>query len=266
MALRQKRSSGGGGCPDYMLTYGDMMSLLLCFFVMLVSISQVKEQDSWQAIIESLKKAFGHNPTSHLIPGDRAPFNAMNIVDSVKEHIRRSSERQAQDQQPRRQQQFGRSSTVRMVREGMIFTVGGKTDMFEKGTAKLTEEAEKDLLEIIEPIRGYRNKITVRGHTSRSPLPESSAFANHMDLSYARAAAVAAYMIEKDIDRDRVTIEACAGNEPVRLHAYDRESAAENDRVEIIVRDTMVQDFQGSKQPPEQESGEGQSAGSRVDG
>lgn len=244
MALKKQKAPAG--CPEYMLTYGDMMSLLLCFFVMLVSLSEIKEDDRWMAVLESLKKAFGYNPSSNSMPGEHAPFNAKSIVESVKEHIvRQNKQNNGSDPKKRKQNQIGKSSTVRMIRDGMMFTIGG-TSPFEKGRAELKPETADELLSIIEPIRGYRNKIAIRGHTSRKKL-EDSPYDNHMDLSYARAWAVAEFMVTKGIERDRITIEACAGNEPVRLHAYDDESSAENERVEIIVKDTMVEDFEGDK-------------------
>ncbi len=244
MARRQQASSGGG-CPDYMLTYGDMMSLLLCFFIMIFSLSQIKEEERFKIVLDSLKKAFGYSPSSNAVPGDKAPFNAQSIVERIKDQIvRRNRDHKASDPQSRKQQQFGRSTTVRMIREGMVFTVGGLS-LFDEGSATLREESHEDLLEIIEPIRGYRNKIEIRGHTSRKMLPKDSQFDNKMDLSYARAAVVSNFMIAQGIEQDRITLQACGGNEPVRLHANYREAAAQNDRVEIIIKDTMVQDYEG---------------------
>lgn len=50
MALK-KKSSGGGGA-NWMDTYGDMVTLLLCFFVLLYSMSTIS-QDKWKAIVQS---------------------------------------------------------------------------------------------------------------------------------------------------------------------------------------------------------------------
>ena len=59
MALK-KKSSGGGGA-NWMDTYGDMVTLLLCFFVLLYSMSTISE-DNWKAIVQSF------NPSAVLTP------------------------------------------------------------------------------------------------------------------------------------------------------------------------------------------------------
>ena len=106
MALRPEKPPAG--CPDYMLTYGDMMSLLLCFFVMLVSMSQIKEEDRWREMLESLKKAFGYTASSNQVPGDKTPFNAKSVIDQVNEHlVRRNKDHKGSDSQTR---QIGRAS------------------------------------------------------------------------------------------------------------------------------------------------------------
>ena len=47
MAMDQE-DDGGGGIPEWVVTFGDMMSLLLTFFIMLVSLSEIKEEQKYQ--------------------------------------------------------------------------------------------------------------------------------------------------------------------------------------------------------------------------
>ena len=46
MAVEQE--DDGGGIPEWVVTFGDMMSLLLTFFIMLVSLSEIKEEETYQ--------------------------------------------------------------------------------------------------------------------------------------------------------------------------------------------------------------------------
>ena len=50
----------GGGIPEWVVTFGDMMSLLLTFFIMLVSLSEVKEKERYQTMVDTLQRRFGH--------------------------------------------------------------------------------------------------------------------------------------------------------------------------------------------------------------
>ena len=54
MASIKKKSSGGGGA-NWMDTYGDMVTLLLCFFVLLYSISTI-DQEKWMIVVQSFNK------------------------------------------------------------------------------------------------------------------------------------------------------------------------------------------------------------------
>jgi chemotaxis protein MotB len=60
------------GIPEWVVTFGDMMSLLLTFFIMLVSLSEIKEEETYQALVDSMQQQFGYQKTlDALSPGDR---------------------------------------------------------------------------------------------------------------------------------------------------------------------------------------------------
>ena len=66
----KKKKSGGGGA-NWMDTYGDMVTLLLCFFVLLYSISTISE-DKWKALVQSFNP--DARPTqSEIPPGNLGP-------------------------------------------------------------------------------------------------------------------------------------------------------------------------------------------------
>ena len=92
MAFRRKtkedKGGGRGGCPDYMVTYGDMMSLLLCFFVIIVSLSQFKEEQRFHAVMDSIKKAFGYSVSrSPMLPLGLFRFGCTEAVPDAADRV-----------------------------------------------------------------------------------------------------------------------------------------------------------------------------------
>ena len=60
--------------PEWVVTFGDMMSLLLTFFIMLVSMSEIKDEDRYQAMVESMVQRFGRDETLlSAVPGPDKP-------------------------------------------------------------------------------------------------------------------------------------------------------------------------------------------------
>ena len=57
MAKKQKQPEGGGGSPAWMATFSDLMNLLLCFFVLLFSMSSV-DAEKFEEVVASLQASF----------------------------------------------------------------------------------------------------------------------------------------------------------------------------------------------------------------
>ena len=231
------------GIPEWVVTFGDMMSLLLTFFVMLLSMSEVKTVRS-QALIESLNKQFGNadstvsimagpaTPTSSFI--NRTPSmgrakraNTMNGGDKVKAPV-------------------GDYPRVAAIRPSGDPTQGGVI-YFQEGSSQLTGEHLKTLQETVQVIGGKRQKIEIRGHTSARPLEPDSPYRNHWDLAYARCFKIMQTLEELGIDPKRIRIGVAAENEPVHL-GYDKLLRRQNSRVEILMLDKLTSDFEGTEE------------------
>ena len=75
MPRRQPRPIAG--VPDWMVTYGDLMTLLLCFFVIIVSLSEIKEDEKFQEVMDSIRSAFGYDGSLGKVPITRDTKNAL---------------------------------------------------------------------------------------------------------------------------------------------------------------------------------------------
>lgn len=59
--MAKKKQEGGGGAPDWLVTFADLMSLLVCFFVLIISFS-IQDNEKLQVVAGSMKDAFGVKP------------------------------------------------------------------------------------------------------------------------------------------------------------------------------------------------------------
>ena len=73
MASIKKKSSGGGGGANWMDTYGDMVTLLLCFFVLLYSMSTIDTQ-KWEWIVQQFNKNYSRGGCTARACGQRQQF------------------------------------------------------------------------------------------------------------------------------------------------------------------------------------------------
>ncbi|MHC4067494.1 MAG: OmpA/MotB family protein [Planctomycetota bacterium] len=246
--MAKKKHKASAGAPAWMVTYGDMMTLLLCFFVLLVAMSEIKQEDKFLQVVESLRHAFGYETTLETAPGDVTPVNALirelqTIIIPPNETYQGDADEEGID---------GRVHKVTDVRDGIEIVVGGRI-AFDRFSAVLKPKAEERITRVAEKIRGKNTKIIVRGHATAEPLPEDSLYPGPMDLSYARARAVADVLTRSGVRGARVRIEANGDREPINSQAYTEERRAVNRRVEIIVTEALLQEYAGKPMTGEQE-------------
>jgi chemotaxis protein MotB len=235
-------ASSGESCPLWYISFADMVTLLMAFFVMLAAFSSGANTDDakLRQFLKSLQEAFRFQAT--VTPG--AEPDAQELLDKLEQLSMRNFQRAGtKDEGPGRP---GTVNTIKRTREGIEFTIGGQLG-FEAGSAELRDEAKAALLEIVEYIRGENNKIEVRGHATRLEAGPGRSFANEHQLAYARANAVADFLVANGIRADRLRRVDCGSSEPLIVHAYDEATKKANRRVEIIVTQALVHEFQGSE-------------------
>jgi len=221
-----------------MLTYGDMMTLLLCFFVLIVSFSEIKKEDKWQAVVEEIKQAFGMKGGGGKLPTRDDP--ALSFIERVEamrlEHHRIPNRSNVDDPG-----MDGRESEVTTVRKGLLFVVGGRVT-FEPGSADLTEQAKGILRQGAELIRGRNQVVEIRGHTARGELGHTSAYSDLRNLSLARAEAVEEFLASDEVGlrRERFRLVAVADREPLEPRGYRSSEQVNNRRVEMFETEVLV--------------------------
>lgn len=220
------------GIPEWVVTFGDMMSLLLCFFILLVSFMEMREEVEYQRVITAVKEAFGYSGGVGSMPTDDPPTRSM--VQLLQELAMKQSP-QKNVSESNVKSVSGREQKVTKIREGTMFTIGGNLT-FDPGSATLKEAAKPELLKIADLIRGRTNKIAIRGHASKKILPPDSKFADLYDLSYFRAKAIRDYLVmEGNIREDLIAMDARGTSEPMVVRKRGERESAPNRRVEVVM-------------------------------
>lgn len=245
------------GAPEWMVTYGDMVTLLLCFFVLIVSFSEIKKEDQFQAVVEEIKKAFGMRGGGGKLPTEDDP--ALSLIERL-ESIRMRQERVPNKSNVKDPGQSGREPRVTTIREGKKYAVGGKV-LFEPESAELSEESKQQLVDLVSrlKLKDSANKIELMGHAAAMELiqPGKDTAMDRMDLSTRRAAAVMRYLTSDEIpsharlEKERFRVIGSGDAEPVAPRGINSDEVRDNRRVEIVVTENVVKDLQGSEGEPE---------------
>jgi chemotaxis protein MotB len=226
--------------PDWIVTFGDMMSLLLCFFVLLAAFSELKRKHEYQRVMTAVKEAFGYVGGIGVVPTDDPPLRSMlQLLESLS---LRSLKQTKVSQSPDRGIQ-GRETQVSKLPEGLMFTIGGGLT-FEPESIVLREGAQRELLRLADMIRGRRNRIVIRGHASRGELVDPGTGMDALDLSYYRARAVMEFLVtQAGIKRELLALEARGDSEPMIARAYAPQQQAVNRRVDVILTEIVLEDL-----------------------
>ncbi len=253
MAVAKKKRAEPS-CPLWLATYGDMVTNVLVFFVLLLSMSEIKKDDLFVDFMQAVQEAFGYvggmeqMPIEDLLDAKNVPLAQFLIVPIDPEKMSKAHDEGV----------VGKHETVTIIRPGDHFTVGGKIYFPELG-ATLRDEDRAPLYEYARKLQGHRTQVEVRGHCSPRPV-DGSPYADHFELSFARARVVAEVLIEQGIDPRRILVVAAGTNEPVTTQAYTGPQLRENDLVEIIQINKRVEDYVDDQGANGGESGSAASA------
>lgn len=235
------------GIPEWIVTYGDMMSLLLTFFIMLVSMSELKQNDKFQGIADSLHQHFGYDTTtSTVVPGELRPRNSTFAALALAGRSKRVG---AMEGTAKERSTTGTQPRVRIIRPGNRTTIGTVVFFAEPAT-ELSPQNQEELTQLAAVLGGKPQKIEIRGHTSQRPLAAGEQAGDHWELAYRRSHATMQFLVEQlKIDPQRIRISVAGPYEPAYISS-DPERMRENPRVEVFLLEEVAADLAGT--PDEQ--------------
>jgi chemotaxis protein MotB len=231
------------GIPEWVVTFGDMMSLLLTFFIMLVSLSEIKEEETYQALVDSMQRQFGYSRTRDaLTPGESRPRSA--AFTTLATTGRAKKKDTARGGVPKKAPS-GEEPQVRIVRPGQMTAVGSVM-FFELGSDEVSPAAQTVIKDLANQLRGKPQKIEVRGHVSAEYAARTAGTDEAVMLGIRRATAVRRWLVEKEgLNPARFRVSSAADSEPMSRIGRSS-SIARNPRVEVFMLDETVEDLHGT--------------------
>lgn len=203
--------------PQWILTYADMATLLLTFFIFLFSASELSEA-KFQAASGSLKSNMGLRPRRGSVVEPRTPA-------------------QVSRRQRRADLVWGapgveaEGTDVLASAQGTRVMLGGSV-RFSTSSAELDDEAKGALRRIADEVRGLPNIVEIHGHVQKGELERADAMAD-LSLSLERATTVLRFLVEDGgIKARRLRATGAGSEQPAGAGLYDPER---NRRVEVIV-------------------------------
>ena len=232
------------GVPEWIVTYGDMMSLLLTFFIMLVSLSSIKEDSgTMRAMLEAIRQTFGPTQGKMASPGKSSETRSILNKSNSKGGRSEGGSKRASLKTPLGT--GGQSRGVKRINHGTRVSLGGPA-YFNRFDASPTKELQQNLDIIARVVAKKSNQLMIRGHATREPLPadveltfQGIPIRNQWDLSFARAMAVAKYLQKKGLDRRRMVISAAGDTEP-RNATRQKDVRKLNRRVDVFLIDSYI--------------------------
>jgi len=242
---RRKKEEAAAGAPEWMVTFGDMMSLLLCFFVIIVSLSEIKKDEKYQVVMESLRRAFGNSGEIHAIPAVAMEPNT--LLKKLKEIIVQQKREDGDADDPGIR---GKVFRVTDIQEGIHVEIGGRIT-FDRFSDVLKDESRELIRQVAMRTVGHNTIIKVTGHATKEPLPASSTWTDDWDLAYARARSVRDVLIDVGIRKERIRLISAGSEAPVKHQAVNEAERALNRRVEIVVTEATILDYADQGVEPE---------------
>lgn len=257
MARKRKEDTPAPGAPAWMATFSDLMNLLLCFFVLLFSMSNV-DAEKYEQVAASFASSFsifsgggsaigegmlissgvsqlseleqyftsmGKNEEGDTSIDEKTEYEAKALKES--EQMAKQIEQMVEEDGIKQEVEVGYNSHY------VLLTLNGAF-LFDSGSAKIRGDSLPLMDKIGLIIKRYSERLVeIEGHTDDVPI-SNSLFKNNNELSTARALAVLEYYIDKGINPVRLKSSGRGEYVPVADNATI-EGRSRNRRVEVKI-------------------------------
>lgn len=233
-----KKKDGGDKAPGWITTYSDLMSLLLTFFILLYSMSNVDAakfknvSDSLTSILNGLGQTSiieeqitdailneAENNFDGLIQDITVRQEILDMYDKVQDYVNLED--------------LDAKVSVTMNRRGVFVDIK-EAILFEPGSAEIKETGIIVLKQLEGLINDFENDIVIEGHTDNIPM-KTATYPSNWELSTGRAVSVVRFLSEVErVDPKRLSAIGYSEYRPI-ANNDSRENRAINRRVNILI-------------------------------
>lgn len=224
------------GAPEWVVTFTDMISLLVTFFVLLMTFSSMREHDLLriQSIMTRNRGVIQSQKSERMVP----PPNPDHVQSTHPNKGARHPHERPFDELPDEQQSTGTAQDERpdinlnQIGDGLLVQFGAD-ERFERGSATANLALQRSLLQIASVLVAYQHTVVIEGHAAEDHAP-SSTFPDAHSISLARARSVAQILVEAGLPPERVQLVAHGDQRPADVAGTPQAYRA-NRRVELRV-------------------------------
>ena len=243
------------GLPGWMATFSDLVTLLLTFFVLLLSFAKT-ESAKYEAALGSIRNAFGGNVLKHgeVIERGKSPDNSPTMLESQepikpfpidfltmegildKHEINRESDESLREAKTDLSQyELADNVTVYEMAEGIKVMVKDKI-YFKEGSVVPSDVNIEVYDRVVQMLSNTGWTIFVLGHASRGETSKDGS-RDAFELSASRASAVARNLMKQGVRPEQVTTTFYGDTRPDKvLKKSGGERQELNRRVEFVIR------------------------------
>ena len=217
------------GAPGWMVTFGDMMALLLTFFVLLLSFAQL-DIVKFEEASGSMKDAFGIQRIQQINPlptGETmvsVEFQQEIILIRIKERLEMILENTIDNGE----------AEILEVDEGFVVRLNNDI-LFDRDTMAMKADSKPMLQQIANLLADKPNLVHVVGHTDNQPAHVKGPFTSNWAVSAARAATMVEFFAsEGNVDTSRLQVRGMGSVQP-RDNNDTESGRARNRRIEVLI-------------------------------
>lgn len=227
--MAKRKQAPKAEVPEWVVTFGDLMSLLLTFFILLAAFSELKKPREYQKVLDAIKEALGVDGGMGLSEIEDSTSNSM--VNFFNEKAKRDSDGRNTNENTD-PSVVGRQEKSAIIQEGARHAIGGSI-LFEPGDAELTKAAMDMLRTQVAPkVSGLKYICPIVGHAWGTEDKRTGL--SHDLLALQRALVVRDYLVrECGVDESILRVESAGMHEPMSLAAGPGQDASANRRVQV---------------------------------